>query len=275
MASGSANFGVLFVRAVEEPLGLIPVRENFRVSSPNQFFEVSSVDTISTIIHGGWYGVVCLVLASKADLIQVTKFLQTYQPAIKTEKIIRVVIFSSLNHSQVTHFLVKSGTTEVLEFDTPPKSIAHKLSVHLKLAEKAKNQPRSTAIEFDTVFKAKAQAGEFVYTDKAPAKPEAMIQPEATEELIEEAVKSFEKKGATSTWNGIPVEMVNQPAKDQITVDVPKADWKVGEIFTLDFETNNLGLKSLIQLHGKIKELFPHESGDREMIKVQLDLAGA
>jgi hypothetical protein len=31
----------------------------------------------------------------------------------------------------------------------------------------------------------------------------------------------------------------------------------------------------LIQLHGKIKELFPHESGDREMIKVQLDLAGA
>jgi hypothetical protein len=275
MTSSSANFGVLFVRALEEPLGLIPVRENFRVSSPNQFFEVSSVDTISTIIHGGWCGVVCLVLTSKADLIQVTKFLQTYQPSIKKEKIIRVVIFSSLNHSQVTTFLVKSGTTEVLEFDTPSRSIAHKLSVHLKLAEKAKHQPRSTAIEFDTVFKAKAQGPELLYTDKAPVKPETAIQPPAAEELMEEAVKSFEKKGASSTWNGIPVEMVGQPAKDQITVDVPKADWKVGETFTLDFETNNLGLKPLIQLQGKIQELFPHESGDREMIKVQLDLIGA
>jgi hypothetical protein len=205
----------------------------------------------------------------------VTKFLQTYQTAIKTEKNIRVVVFSSLNHSQVTHFLVKSGTTEVLEFDNPSKSIAHKLSVHLKLAEKAKHQPRSTAIEFDTVFKAKPQGAEFLYTDKAPVKAEVATLPEAPENLIEEAVKSFEKKGATSTWNGIPVEMVDQPAKDQITVDVPKADWKVGEVFTLDFETNNLGLKPLIQLHGKIKELFPHESGDREMIQVQLDMSGA
>jgi hypothetical protein len=275
MAFSSGNFGVLFVRSTEEPLGLIPVRENFRAANPDLFFEATSLEVASDLIRNNWCGVVCAILASKTDLIHLTKFLQTHFAAIKTHKTIRITIFSSLNHSQVTHFLQKAGVTEVLEFETPSRSISHKLSVHLKLVEKAKNQPRSTAIEFDTVFKGPAEksAADFVYKEKAPETIPVSLPPETSAGLAALVAKTFQKQGASASWNGMPVEMVDQPAKNQITIDVPKADWKVGEIFTLDYETQNIGLKPFMQLQGKIQELYPSENGEREMIKVQLDSA--
>jgi hypothetical protein len=220
------------------------------------------------------------VMSTKEDLVHIINFLLRHQAKVKVTKTVRVGVFSAVDHTQIVAFLQKSGVTEVLEFNTNQKAIAHKISTHLKVIEKILSGGERKGIEFDKSFKGKSgdlsggnqQIGNVQVT---PLRTRSVSLPEVEESRWETGADAFAKKGATSMWEGKPVEVVNQTSERTLTIDVPKKDWKIGEKFALDFETVNLQLAPLLKMNGTVESLETSELDDRTLISIQLDPASA
>jgi hypothetical protein len=252
---------------------------------PDQVFEAESIAQADNLIQNGWSGVIYLVLSTRDDLVQIVNFLNRHQTEVKMAKTIRVGVFSAMMHTQVVAFLQKSAVTEVLEFETNQKAIAHKTSVHLKVIEKTLLGDEKKGIEFDKAFKGKPEDfstdNRHVGERSAQAIP---IRPKAPPVVEEEegwrtGADAFQKQGAYPKWEGKPVEIVNQTSERSLTIDVPKKDWKVGEKFAFDFETVNLELAPLLKMNAVIESLGSHELADempdRQLISIQLDSTSA
>jgi hypothetical protein len=278
MAINPGKFGVLFVRVNGEPPVWGPVIQQLHETISDQVFEVESMSLASAQIQGGWIGVVYLVLLGKDDLVPIINFLLRHQREIKTAKTVRVSVFSVLTNSQVSDFLQKSGATEVLDFDTSQKAIAHKISTQLKLIEKAAQGGEKKGIEFDKSFKAKPndelsdlQHVTEKHVQPTPLRTKSSSLPEEAEPSWQTGTKAMEKQGAFPKWEGNAIEIVDQPSERSLMISVPKKDWKVGQKFALDFETLNLKMAPLLKMNGTIESLQASELDDRAMISIQLD----
>jgi hypothetical protein len=277
MAVNPGKFGVLFVRAKGDPPVWGPVIQQLHETISDQVFEVESLSLASDQIHEGWSGVIYLVLTIKDDLIQIVNFLLRHQAEVKTKKTVRVGIFSAIAHSQVSDFLLRNGATEVLDFETNQKAIAHKISTHLKLIEKAVLVGEKKGIEFDKAFKGQSgNLSDLRHISERPAQPtplrtKSSSLPEKPEPSWLTGTKAMEKQGAFPQWEGNAIEIVDQASERSLTVSVPKKDWKVGQKFALDFETLNLKMAPLLKMNGTIESLQPSELDDRSMISIRLD----
>jgi hypothetical protein len=279
MAESPGKLGVLFVHAEGEPPLWGETISHLSEVIPDQVFEVRSLTQADAAIQGDWAGVVYLVMSTKDDLVHIINFLLRHQAKIKMAKTVRVGVFSSVDHTQIVTFLQKSGVTEVLDFNTNQKAIAHKISTHLKVIEKILSGGERKGIEFDKSFKGKSgdlsggnqQVGTAQVT---PLRTRSVSLPEVEESRWETGANAFAPKGATSKWQGNPVEIVNQVER-LLTLDVPKKDWKIGEKFTLDFETVNLDLAPLLKMNGTVESTEASELEGRSLVSVQLDPASA
>jgi len=278
MAVNPGKFGVLFVRVKGEPPVWGPVIQQLHETISDQVFEVESLSLASSQIQAGWIGVVYLVLVEKEDLVQIISFLSRHQAEVKTKKTLRVGVFSVLTNTQVSDFLQKSGATEVLDFDTNQKAIAHKIATQLKLIEKAAQGGEKKGIEFDKSFKAKSndnlsdlQHVAERHVQPTPLRTKSSTLPEEAEPSWQTGTKAMEKQGAFPKWEGNAIEIVDQASERSLTISVPKKDWKVGQKFALDFETLNLKMAPLLKMNGTVESLQSSEIDDRALISIQLD----
>jgi hypothetical protein len=276
MAVNPGKFGVLFVRASGEPPVWGPVIQQLHETISDQVFEVESLSLASSQIQAGWIGVVYLVLVEKEDLVQIINFLSRHQTEVKTKKTVRVGVFSVLTNTQVSDFLQKSGATEVLDFDTNQKAIAHKISTQLKLIEKAAQGGEKKGIEFDKSFKSSDNLSDVHHITERQVRPtplrtKSSTLPEEAEPSWQTGANAMQKQGAFPKWEGNAIEIVDQASERSLTISVPKKDWKVGQKFALDFETLNLKMAPLLKMNGIVESLQASELDDRALISIQLD----